>query len=1635
MATTDGVAGLWARAARGGVAELRELVDRHAETPDQRSALLRAAAGAMERNAARGGGSPELVATAAATRRLADTGLPTVDDTLPRTTITGLAGTAKDASTMTVSWAYSPSQTGIAGLLLTVTGTGVAVTQQVQPSGGTWPTSVDVPASFQPGATYLVSALVTDAFGPLPAPIEVSVPFLPTSPSLAAPQLVPADCKGIFRGIQAAWNVPATNVPDAYLVTVAGAGLEVVRRVTPGAAGTKQLWTLDGLLTGVVYTVTVQAEKDGLLSLPAVTAIAAGLPGSPLVERVAALSGDPLASAAPDLAALRGEAAAQLDRVDAIARKLTYQALRDRAAASARTALDLDRLIVELQQQVLDKATAAQGLFNVDVLAVLTEIGDVVEDVGGIPTDVDIAEAIDGLAETVRDAAVTAAVLAWLATHSALELWKGLLEALFKDVASGSRSFSHTSDFIDSQYDTLQAAIVPFVEEQRAQAQADIEQLVAPLRAASAGLVGATQTKMAEVFTAFDVPLTLGTTPQGDAPLPNVDPTASGLDTLTNVVDEMVEQLHAQVAAALDEVLDAASEIGREIVRAIVIAYIVAPIAAALVVALLGGGIGAVVIAFALVVAAEELVHLIAGWIAGTLQDQLDAALARVADARRTLARALRAATGAMPLVAETGKVVWTLELLATELQQLADLLPMAALEEAIGTLGDARDAVLAGATLTAQAAERAAGRAHATAFDAIERTYAAVPGLRTAQMPGLDDANLFAGARLLADLERLEDAVAGVLDESALEVELPVSLSTALGAVPAIGDAQGWSEFRRTGRALVDVADSATFDELLPGMYRALLADVTATPAGDPLVAAPLPPLPVTVTHLGESATRTNVASNPLTPSAFPPLLEQPIFSTAATYLGPTTLTGINDAASNSLVAQVFNSLQGGFTGGMAWSDLKALCLDVLPGQLARVAGGLADVPIESATATSNATSAGAAIDAATADVWAPASTDAAPAITLTLQHGIDELVGVRVGFASAVTSSTAVTVQVSPDGQTFAPAPAPELVVQPGTGGAGWAYVHFGASEAAALRVAVPVGSQVVEVRPLSSGRTAIDVAIAGASVLPSYWDPNDSAASLVTSPTRQGVFATEQIDTPDPGRQPPALALSLATSGAVVERIRLLPHVVGSGASAQASGVPTSVQCAFVPPGPSGTLNWTLTARAAPIDLTIPPTRAQTVTLTAYTLGQVFPVGQSGVRYAFEAADVEISGFAGPEPPREVVQAFRTALTPLLAALDTTGVPTTNLLAVSLFLAQALDQASLGDVGWQVLRDEQVFRAAKWGGAELVEDPDPAARGSGYVLLRRSDPRTQVVAAAVPSTTAPGALHPLAGRGVYGRYLLEVPPHALAEVTDLTLSLRCAACFSPELADAVRTGLADRDRLLAVAGQAVSATAGSALLVPRTAADGLGATRTLTVSLRAHRDRTAQAVAAAAGALGGTGPATIAGISIPDRTQPPAPLPSAAPLSFVGTQALSGTSLGVTFSETPPADLAQGLVSAPLSLDSLGIPADLAGELGSGALLAVSWAFVPSARAFYGTLPAIAPTASGTTKLAPYIATPSPAPILRFGEQPPAASLMTLAELFSGTALALAFSDGGGQPLDAVAAGLVYDVVLGLTVALPG
>jgi hypothetical protein len=636
-----------------------------------------------------------------------------------------------------------------------------------------------------------------------------------------------------------------------------------------------------------------------------------------LTPTLPAFSSDPLllfdAPALIDVARVRR----RLTHASAQGSKWRYEYLKQQAIRLAQDTAQFESYVAQLMQMAVGKVQAAQLLSSPVFQEIIGDIDNDVQDLQNLASSNAVNALITRLAKEASTALLLQGILFWLLEYNPMAFWKGLFNNLIDDVSARDSDLTNTKLYVDGQFNAgspFVNAVKALATELQVEAAAQINAAAAPLRAAVFDVIAETSEVLKTVYGSFDMPLLMRPAGANLPDIPNVNPFQSAFGQLTTAVENLVTTMRNRVIAELNKVANATDG---GLFKTIMVVYICLPLLAFLAISFAGGPVSAAALGAIVLLAAQQLIHLLAKWLTGPIMDKLEDAKATLKATLKELQQLFVRQTG----IIENPKN--RLELLSAHLLEVKNAIPAAFLNDAASLIDEVRRALMTHAQELGLAAERAMSFENATAFDVLRVDYDTrlVPA---PQLPGGSDNSRLAGPRLIRDLNRLEVHRTKLLDGKELEVTYRASLFRLLGGTgnPVGAVAGGFAEFIKSRQLLVRLLQEDLVDANFPGMYRVLLSEVRLIGIfGQALALNQAVPLgiPVTLTHTGQSRTRVKRSANPvlpplrlpgclpstaaafvaklLDPAAIGPLLTTAIARTAARVRYPYwrwTLTGI---------------------------------------------------------------------------------------------------------------------------------------------------------------------------------------------------------------------------------------------------------------------------------------------------------------------------------------------------------------------------------------------------------------------------------------------------------------------------------------------------------------------------------------------------------------------------------------------------------------------------------------------------------------------------------------------------------------------------------------------------------------------
>jgi hypothetical protein len=1335
---------------------------------------------------------------------------------------------------------------------------------------------------------------------------------------------------------------PSGDTLTGLVATVAGGGTTQVFNFTQSPLPSSLLVT--GLITGLPYTLAIEpiystADGSAIGELQYLTASAGTSPldGTPFIPSVASLPNDPIFFLDPSLETPLANAMALLTSASRVGSKFTFDYLKEQATRAAGEALTFDSQIIGLMGMTLSKAQAAAGDLTPTVIAAIQALQKDTQTIGAVASATPVTDAISTLSSDVARFLIFEAVLAYLATTDAFDLWIGFFNALIDDISSFNTSFDNVRAFFASEESGFTATIQTIAQQELNQVNATVDAAVAPIKAAVAGIIGASSAEMGRVFASFDLPLLMaqGISKQpnlqsGNTLVPNVNPLNTDLQSLQNAVAGLAEQIKAELRQSLLGIINGADSVFLDIM----IAYFTIPLVVALAVAIAGGPIAAALLAAIIAIAAEELISLIAGWLTGPLNSQLAALEGTVQSDMLALVAAIR---NQVPLTSLLNPQS-VLRLAENQLRELSALLPQAFLEDLAALFGEARTQRMQDAIKSALAAEQALGFENATAFDRIRYAYqsaVAVP----AQMPGSGDGDFLTPAALLADLGQLEQDLSQVDDGREIQITRRISLAQILG--------DSLASFLQSGLCSVVLEPSALLSNTAPGAYRTLITDISVMALSElPADSSGLlgGGLSVTLTHSKDSWTRikanANTAAPPIAmPAGFP---DRAAFVLAASYSSPK----LWPLSPNTLEGKIWSIITG-ITSNATWDNIRKACLDMLPQAIADL-GNITYVGLTGASASN--TQAGYEPyhvlhedrNSYYSSAAAGSSTDT---VTLTVELGTpsEVITGLRMwprsgkqGFPSQFTFFVS---DVSTEG-TFRPI-AGAVTSEIKTTGEEAYYVHFAPVTGQYVRIVATGLAQIgasyyfqvcnVQVEAMNVVANALPLA----SPKSNSEDPAHPVTNLLSTDSTK-YYSSLTYQQPNPTNAP-YFTVKLPALAPLVH-VRLTPRQDGASPNFPSA---FRIQLRGKDTIPFGFTNYSIVGTQA-ADFYFSPYQTGEWFFVADTLSNA--TGQ----YALQLGQMTASSMSS-RPSMIPAQALESLVTAALNAMPWPPIPQYDPVqaatAIAAALVQGLSGSSINDVAgtaWDNVNNDWLGRVAKWSGAQMENDPDPSIRALNFVRLsRQSDPET-VTLDLFPTQQSPGQsgvlltplernvftdsrqYQPFQNLGLGGTLDIEAPQIAQWAVVDLIVQITMRACYSQQLAACVKAG---RTQILQQIARVNSAGSGGRVLQlgQAAAATGTSDVRTVKFSLRTQRDRILQSAIAAAqlyqGKVSIDYPVTVDGITL---TQAVPPLSLGQPFSYFATP--GSNLITVKFTTDQTSTLASQLNTIAITPETLGVDLSL-------------------------------------------------------------------------------------------------------------
>jgi hypothetical protein len=664
-----------------------------------------------------------------------------------------------------------------------------------------------------------------------------------------------------------------------------------------------------------------------------------------------------------------------------------------------------------------------------------------------------------------------------------------------------------------------------------------------------------------------------------------------------------------------------------------------------------------------------------------------------------------------------------------------------------------------------------------------------------------------------------------------------------------------------------------------------------------------------------------------------------------------------------NSLEGKIWSIITG-MNAEMTWDNVRRACLALLPQAIADL-GNIVYLGRIAASSNNEDTANGHQAFYVLEDnrsTYYSSQLSATPTpttpVTLTIQLGrqSDVITGLRMwpmagnaGFPGLANLTFAVSDTGAPG--TFRTIPAAYIASQSiTTAGSEALYVHFPPCAGQFVQITATrlgaVGSQYAfqlsSVQVEAMNVAATQLGLVNAFSPPPLVDPNNPIANLINGQTTT-YYSSITYSNANPGSNYPWFTVDVP-SDVSLTRIRLIPRQGGVFPSAlrfELRGVDTF---------PFDFPNYTVNGNAA-----------QDFYFPTYTTAQIFmratnlpSVGTNqfalqlqqltATSYRYQPAI--ITGDTIASAVTAVINAMnwppQQNIDPVQAAIAIAGALSSGVSGVSNMFTVA---GSMWDGAW----NGWMQRVAKWNGARMEDEPDPNVRALNYVrLVRPSDPET-VTFDLFPTQSSPsqnGILleslprdvftdsrqyKPLQNLGLGGVLEINAPKAAEIALADLILQVTVRACYSEELAAAVRAGVAQQQQQIGRANL-VGSTAGSRILSLGQSSNQIGTTpiRTVKFSLRTQNDRVFQsALAAAQVQANSTNP--IGAVTVDNLYFTPSstsPLAIGAPFAFFGQDASSGSptpipgTITLSFTKSTASTLVSQLNTFAVTPETLGI-----------------------------------------------------------------------------------------------------------------
>jgi fibronectin type III domain protein len=653
---------------------------------------------------------------------------------------------------------------------------------------------------------------------------------------------------------------PAGLVLQSFLVTpLGGSGLTPLSAILTATS-----LPFPGLIPGTTYRFEVKAlYAQGLSTVESLPAYTNNITPGLFTPQFPTHAPDPLLVLDAASHSWRG----LINAASETGGRWRFQHLREQALKAATDALAYESHIAQMMAMNVAKVETAQQLLTPVLLDAINKLQGSAQGTTMLTSSTAVADAERAIGQSAAEAMFLEALINWLLTTSPTQFWIGLFDALIDDIAAFDTSLSRTGAYLDFAFSSsLATSLQPLLEQIRTQVDGEVNAIAGPLREAVAELIGGASSALQEVFQSFDEPLVMAPASGARPDTPNMDPLAG----LSQQVRQSVENLIAGVKFQIDRTIAEAIGGSSALFRAVVIGYLVLPALASLVVAIAGGPISAALLAGVIMIAAEELIRLITGWLAGPLRKEIDQARARLEE-NVTRLRQIFADQAAL---ISTSSPDTALRLLSWQLRELKDFLPEAFLDQTAEVLSAARNVVVENAVKLALGAEQALGNESGSAFDAVSYHYE-TDLAQAPQLAGGADPQRLSAAALLRDIGSLQQQATALHDSKEIELTHRLSLRRLLGGDPTDPTNPGlFAQFLQQGQVVVQLQEAALLDQRTPGLYRALIKEVSVSGIFDQVPADPSLSMPIVLTHLGRSATRIRKDANPAAPPVTPPCM-----------------------------------------------------------------------------------------------------------------------------------------------------------------------------------------------------------------------------------------------------------------------------------------------------------------------------------------------------------------------------------------------------------------------------------------------------------------------------------------------------------------------------------------------------------------------------------------------------------------------------------------------------------------------------------------------------------------------------------------------------------------------------------------